>query len=66
MTSISIMTDSSCISIITISTTTITNIIGAITIMIVVAMNTPGLHNKIPALKILARGWVAQESICLH
>ena len=27
---------------------------------------TPGLHNKIPALKIFARGWVAQESICLH
>ena len=25
---------------------------------------TPGLHNKIPALKIFARGWVAQESIC--
>ena len=24
---------------------------------------TPGLHNKIPALKIFARGWVAQESI---
>ena len=23
---------------------------------------TPGLHNKIPALKIFARGWVAQES----
>ena len=22
--------------------------------------NTPGLHNKIPALKIFARGWVAQ------
>ena len=27
---------------------------------------TPDLHNKIPALKIFARGWVAQESICLH
>ena len=27
---------------------------------------TPGLHNKIPALKIFARGWVAKESICLH
>ena len=25
---------------------------------------TPGLHNKIPALKIFARGWVAQEPIC--
>ena len=25
---------------------------------------TPGLHNKIPALKIFARGWVAQKSIC--
>ena len=25
---------------------------------------TPGLHNKIPALKIFARGWVAQEHIC--
>ena len=24
---------------------------------------TPGLHNKIPALKIFARGWLAQ--ICL-
>ena len=24
---------------------------------------TPGLHNKIPALKIFARGWVAQEPI---
>ena len=23
----------------------------------------PGLHNKIPALKIFARGWVAQESM---
>ena len=22
---------------------------------------TPGLHNKIPAYKIFARGWVAQE-----
>ena len=26
----------------------------------------PGLHNKIPALKIFARDWVAQESIFLH
>ena len=26
--------------------------------------HTPGLHNKIPAYKILARGWVAQEPIC--
>ena len=26
--------------------------------------NTPGLHNKIPALKIFARRWVAQEPIC--
>ena len=26
--------------------------------------NTPGLHNKIPAQKIFARGWVAQEPIC--
>ena len=25
--------------------------------------DTPGLHNKIPALKIFAMGWVAQESI---
>ena len=25
---------------------------------------TPGLHNKIPAYKIFARGWVAQEPIC--
>ena len=25
--------------------------------------DTPGLHNKIPALKIFARGWVAQESV---
>ena len=24
---------------------------------------TPGLHSKIPALKIFARGWAAQESI---
>ena len=24
---------------------------------------TPGLHNKIPAHKIFARGWVAQEPI---
>ena len=23
---------------------------------------TPGLHNKIPAYKIFARGWVAQKS----
>ena len=28
--------------------------------------STPGLHNKIPALKIFARGWVAQESFVLH
>ena len=27
---------------------------------------TPGLHNKIPAHKIFARVWVAQESIVLH
>ena len=27
---------------------------------------TPSLHNKIPALKIFARGWVAQESLVLH
>ena len=26
--------------------------------------NTPGFHNKIPALKIFARGWVTQEPIC--
>ena len=26
-------------------------------------INTPGLHNKIPAYNIFARGWVAQESI---
>ena len=25
---------------------------------------TAGLHNKIPAHKIFARGWVAQEPIC--
>ena len=25
--------------------------------------NTPSLHNKIPAKKIFARGWVAQEPI---
>ena len=25
---------------------------------------TPGLHSKIPASKIFARGWVAQEPIC--
>ena len=25
---------------------------------------TPGLHNKIPAHKIFARGWVAQKSFC--
>ena len=25
---------------------------------------TPGLNNKIPAKKIFARGWVAQEPIC--
>ena len=24
---------------------------------------TPGLHHKIPALKIFARGWVAQEPV---
>ena len=28
--------------------------------------HTPGLHNKIPAHKIFARVWVAQEPICLH
>ena len=28
-----------------------------------ISQGTPGLHNKIPALKIFARGWVAQESI---
>ena len=27
-------------------------------------VNTPGLHNKIPAQKIFAKGWVAQEPIC--
>ena len=27
---------------------------------------TPGLHNKIPAHKIFARVWVAQESVVLH
>ena len=26
--------------------------------------NTPGLHNRIPAYNIFARGWVAQTSIC--
>ena len=26
--------------------------------------STPGLHNKIPAYKIFARGWVAQKSCC--
>ena len=26
--------------------------------------NTPGLHSKIPAYNIFARGWVAQEPIC--
>ena len=26
--------------------------------------DTPGLHNKIPAYKIFARGWVAQKSFC--
>ena len=26
------------------------------------ALLTPGLHNKIPAHKIFARGWVAQKS----
>ena len=25
---------------------------------------TPGLHNKIPAYKMFARGWVAQQPIC--
>ena len=25
---------------------------------------TPGLHKKIPAYKVFARGWVAQEPIC--
>ena len=29
-------------------------------------MYTPGLHNKIPAQKIFARGWVAQEPICSY
>ena len=28
------------------------------------SMATPCLHNKIPALKIFTRGWVAQEPIC--
>ena len=28
------------------------------------ASHTPGLHNKIPAYNIFARGWVAQEPIC--
>ena len=28
------------------------------------SFNTPGLHNKIPANKIFARVWVAQEPIC--
>ena len=29
----------------------------------VVSCVTPGLHNKIPALKVFARGWVAQEIV---
>ena len=37
-----------------------------VTATLTMTMTTPGLHNKIPALKIFARGWVAQESICLH
>ena len=29
-------------------------------------VDTPGLHNKIPAHKIFARVWVAQKSFFLH
>ena len=29
-----------------------------------ICRGTPGLHNKIPAHKIFARVWVAQEPIC--
>ena len=29
-----------------------------------IEIHTPGLHNKIPAYNIFARGWVAQEPIC--
>ena len=41
---------------ITITTTTVTTI--------TIVMDTDGLYNKIPAHKILARVWVAQEPIC--
>ena len=40
-----------------------TTIIITITIIIIMS-NTPGLHNKISAYNIFARGWVAQKSIC--
>ena len=32
-----------------------------IIVIIMINNNTPGLHNKIPAHKIFARVWVAQE-----
>ena len=35
-------------------------------IIITISLDTPGLHNKIPAYNMFARGWVAQESIFLH
>ena len=35
-----------------------------VTILLMVRLVTPGLHNKILAQKIFARGWVAQEPIC--
>ena len=33
-----------------------------VTITIAIMTSTPGLHNKIPAHKIFARVWVAQQS----
>ena len=51
------------ISIIVITVTTIAAI-SIITIIMTSVFTTPGLHNKIPAHKIFAKVWVAQEPIC--
>ena len=40
------------------------SLVGEIVVSFPEWTNTPGLHNKIPAWKTFARGWVAQEPIC--
>ena len=35
-----------------------------VAVAVITIVATPGLHNKIPAYKIFARGWIAQEPFC--